>query len=85
MNKLKRQTGVALITAMLVTAIASVTVASMASRQHMDIRRTSNILDAEQAYLFALGAESYAKDILIEDKKEQLEIEKILDCSPWAN
>ena len=66
----RRQAGVALLTAMLVTAIAAVAAAAMASRQHLDIRRTMNVIEFDQAYLFALGVESWAKEILARDRRE---------------
>lgn len=61
------QSGVALITAMLVMAIVSVAAAAMISRQHFDLRRTENILRSDQAYQFALGGEHWAKGILVKD------------------
>lgn len=68
--KRSHQTGVALVTALLVTAIATVTAVSMAARQQLDLRRTANVLDTDQAYLFALGVESWAQQILIRDRKD---------------
>ncbi len=65
-----KQLGVALITAMLVVSLATVAAVAMASRQHLDIRRTSNILDTDQALLYALGAESWASQILARDRRE---------------
>ncbi len=68
--KHSHQTGVALVTALLVTAIATVTAVSMAARQQLDLRRTANVLDTDQAYLFALGVEAWARQILIRDRKD---------------
>lgn len=65
-----RQTGVALITALLITAIATIAAAAMASRQQLDIRRTANVLEFDQAYLFALGAESWARVTLGRDRRD---------------
>lgn len=65
-----RQTGVALLTALLITAMAAVAAVAMASRQQLDIRRTGNVLDADQAYLFTLGVESWAKQILVRDRRD---------------
>lgn len=65
-----RQAGVALLTAMLITAIAAVTAVAMASRQHLDIRRTANVIEFDQAYLFSLGVESWAKEVLARDRRE---------------
>ena len=61
----KRQRGVALITAMLVVSIATLTAVSLASRQTLDVRRTSNIIEIDQAYLYTLGIETVAKALLL--------------------
>jgi general secretion pathway protein K len=66
----RQQQGAALLTALLVTAIATVIAVSMASRQQIDIRRTGNVLEADQGYLFALGVEDWAKQILAKDRKD---------------
>jgi general secretion pathway protein K len=65
-----RQQGVALITALLVVAIATVAATSMATRQQMDIRRTAGLLHSEQAYAYSLGAESWALVVLARDKRD---------------
>ena len=65
-----RQQGVALVTALLVVAIATVAAASMATRQQMDIRRTGGLLHSEQAYAYSLGAESWAQVVLARDKRD---------------
>lgn len=67
---IKQQRGVALITAMLITALATVVAVSMASRQHLDISRTANVLELDQAYLFALGVEDWARQILARDRED---------------
>lgn len=64
------QSGVALITALLVTAIVVVIAVSMASRQQLDIRRSANVLEGDQAYLFALGVESWALAVLAQDGRD---------------
>ncbi len=69
-EKPSHQTGVALVTALLVTAIATVTAVSMAARQQLDLRRTANVLNTDQAYLFGLGVEAWAQQILIRDRKD---------------
>jgi len=56
--------GVALITALLVTSIATITAVALASRQHLDVRRTANVLESEQAYVYALGLETVAQKLL---------------------
>jgi general secretion pathway protein K len=67
-----RQSGVALITAMLITVLATIAAVSMASKQHLDIRRTMNVVEFDQAYLFALGVETWAREILARDRRDNL-------------
>ncbi len=66
----REQRGIALITAMLVTAIAATAAVNMASRQQIDFRRSENLFGADQGYLFALGVESWASQILRRDAQE---------------
>lgn len=70
MCQLKKQSGVALVTAILIVALASVLAASLLKRLNLDISRTQNIMQNEQAYLFALGAEIIASAMLIHDGDE---------------
>ncbi len=67
---IRTQRGVALITAMLVVALATTAAVAMVSRQQYDIRRTGNLLQAEQAYLYVLGIEDWAGLILQRDREE---------------
>jgi len=69
-SKIKRQSGVALITVLLITAVITIIVASMATQQSVDIRRTANLVDRNQAYLLTLGAEAWARRVLEEDQKK---------------
>ena len=55
--------GVALVTALLVVSLATVAAAAMATRLHVDMRRTANLLHSEQAYAYAIAAESWARVI----------------------
>ena len=57
----------ALITALLLTAIVSVLAVSMVSAQRIDIRRTQNVIDNDRAYVLALGVEAWVKHLLIRD------------------
>jgi len=65
-----RERGVALITAVLVVAIAAIIATSMMSRQNFDTRRTANIIHRDQAIAYALGAEHWAGVELSKDAKE---------------
>ena len=70
MKKLQKQKGVALITAMLIASLASIAAVAMVSRQNLDIRRTENMLEADKAYMYALAAESWVTQILVEDLRD---------------
>lgn len=65
----KREQGVALITAMLMTALASILAVSLLSDQHLNFRRTGNVLDGDRAYVFAMGVESWVQHLLVRDDK----------------
>ncbi|KAB7622989.1 type II secretion system minor pseudopilin GspK [Alkalilimnicola sp. S0819] len=62
-----RQSGIALITALLVVAVAATAAIAMIDRQQVDIRRSQNIFARDQAYAYALASESFAMDILAAD------------------
>ena len=63
----RRNRGVALITAVLITALAGMVAASLAWDSALDMRRTVVSLDRDQAMQIALGAESWLEIILKED------------------
>lgn len=69
-NLKRKPKGVALITALLVVALATIAAVAMTTRQQLDIRRTANIINGEQAYIYALGGESWVKQILRRDSKK---------------
>lgn len=62
--------GVALITVLLVVALATTAAVAMVSRQQLDIRRTGNMLQYEQAYLYVNGIEQWASRILRRDQRD---------------
>jgi general secretion pathway protein K len=65
-----QQQGVALITALLIAALVTVVAVAMASRQQLDIRRTGNMLESDQAYMYALAAETWVTQVLKEDMQK---------------
>lgn len=65
-----RNRGVALITAMLITALASLVAANLAWDNALDVRRTMVLLNNEQAVQVALGAESWVIGILQQDRQD---------------
>jgi general secretion pathway protein K len=66
----RRQNGVALVTALLVVSLATVAAVAMVTRQQVDMRRIGNLLNGEQAYAYAIAAESWAQVILRRDQEE---------------
>lgn len=66
-GKSPAQRGVALVTALLVVSLATVAAVAMATRLQVDLRRTANLLHGEQAYAYAVAAESWARVILRRD------------------
>jgi general secretion pathway protein K len=62
--------GVALITAVLITAAIAIAAVAMAAQQNLDVRRTANIIDGDRSYVFALGVESWAMQILMRDRRD---------------
>jgi general secretion pathway protein K len=70
MNRPVKQRGVALITVLLVVAIATVVTAGMIARQQLSIRSSSNQLSARQAWHYALGGEALAQALLARDLKQ---------------
>ena len=67
------QHGAALITAILITALVTITAAAMATRQQLDIRRTGNLVNGDQAWLYSLGMEAWAIQILARDRADNAE------------
>ena len=66
----RRQRGVALITAMIIFALAMILAADVVRRSFLDQRRVSNMLTLDQGYEIGLGAEAWAADFLAQDKRE---------------
>lgn len=64
------QSGVALMTVMLVLSIATVAVVSMSTARQMDIRRTENQLRQMQGWEYVYGLESWAKARLQQDAND---------------
>jgi len=65
-----RNRGVALITAMLITALATLVAANLAWDNALDVRRTMVLLNSDQAVQVALGAESWVIGILHQDLQD---------------
>jgi general secretion pathway protein K len=65
-----RRRGVALITAMLIAALAGIVAGNLAWDNALDVRRAMVLLNRDQAVQVALGAESWIMDILRQDLED---------------
>ena len=65
-----RSRGVALITAMLIAALASIVAGNLVWDNALDVRRSMVLLNRDQAVQVALGAESWIMDILRADLED---------------
>ena len=62
------QKGVALITALLIVALATIISVELSTRLQLDIRRTGNIIASDQALLYMMEAEHWSRRILKADR-----------------
>ncbi len=75
------QAGAALVTVMMIVALASVAVVDIVAQQQLDIRRTRSREALAQARYVALGAERWAASVLYQDRKDT-EVDSLDE--PWA-
>ena len=69
-----RQQGVALITVMLIVALASIIAAQMTTRLQTQMQRSTNISFNQQAYWYAMGAEAFTKRVLMKVLKDEPDV-----------
>lgn len=65
-----RQRGVALITAVLIVAIATIIAVAISTRAEVEFRRTETLLHGAQAMQYVLGAEQWVQQILRRDRED---------------
>jgi len=82
LNRTARQQGIALITALIITAIAVSLAATVMYRQQIHIRFSGNIAHVEQAYLYANGMEDWAGTFLEKSYKKHPGYDSLKD--DWA-
>ncbi len=80
---MRRQSGVALITAVLIVALASIAAAAMLSSANLAIHRASTLADTERAWWYADGIEAWVKSILVLDQQTGKSNVDYLG-EPWA-
>jgi general secretion pathway protein K len=71
-KKLKHQRGIAVITAMLVVALGTITIVAIAARQQFDLQREQNEGLIQMARDFAISGERFAVAMLYRDRKDGL-------------
>ncbi|HSN72050.1 MAG TPA: type II secretion system minor pseudopilin GspK [Steroidobacteraceae bacterium] len=64
------QRGVALITAVLMVALATILAVEIGFAGYLDQRRSATLFALDQSYMVALGAEAWAADVLREDLEQ---------------
>jgi len=69
-HALKRQSGVAIITALLIVTIATTISIAISTRLQLDVRRTGNLIAQDHARFYLLAAEEWSQRILRQDKKD---------------
>jgi len=80
-HTMQKQRGVAIITALLIVAIAATISTTISTHLQLDIRRTGNIITLDQARYYTLAAEDWSARILKKDLKNS----KIDDLNEdWA-
>lgn len=67
-GSLRKESGIALISAVLVVAITSIAAVAMTQKMQLSIHRTTNVLLADQRFLYTLGSEAWSRGQLIRDQ-----------------
>jgi len=62
-----KQSGVALLSILLIVAVVVALATQMHWQHRISLRRISNLHNIQQAKLYAIGGENWAREILIED------------------
>ncbi len=70
MKPRRSESGIALVTAILVVALAAIASAAILSSANIAIRRTTNFQESEVAWWYASGVESWVKSILERDAED---------------
>lgn len=77
----RSQSGVALITALLIVALAAMLASSLLAAQNLTIHRSGNLLALEQANWYTQGVEAWAGTVLTEDRRDN-QVDHLKE--PWA-
>ena len=77
-----KQKGVALMIVLMIVALVAVLATEMGTRLQLQVQRTMNLKDNNQAYWYAMGAEAFARKSIQSLMKESEEVISI--DQPWA-
>lgn len=66
------QKGVALLTTLLLVALVTILTVNLQWDTRLDMRRSQNLFESDQALLYALGAEAWASEILQTDARDSV-------------
>lgn len=77
-----RQRGVALITAVLIVALATALAVDVGFKGYLQQRRSASLFAIDQAYQVALGGEAWAADVLRRDRQQSTEQDDFTE--EWA-
>jgi general secretion pathway protein K len=66
---MRRQRGVALITAIFVVTLATIAAVAMIEASNVSVHRSANLMQSEAEWWYASGVESWVKGILMQDAK----------------
>lgn len=80
--KRRQQRGVALITAVLIVALATILAVDVGFKGYLDQRRTANAFALDQSFEIALGGEAWASDVLRQDKMQSADRDDFTEA--WA-
>ena len=78
----RRISGVALVSVLLVVALASAFAAQMISRQALTVAHARQVFDGAQARQYALGAEAFARQLLFEDWSTDNTVDTLVEA--WS-
>lgn len=78
----QRQRGVALITAVLIVALAVILAVNVGFKGYLDQRRSMNMFSMDQGFEIAMGAEAWAADILRRDTQGGSKVDDFTE--EWA-
>lgn len=81
-NTIKKQSGVALITVLLIVSLAAILATEMSGRLQMQMQRSANVTFNQQAYWYAMGAEAFGTRVLAAVFKEEPDVTNLSQA--WA-